>query len=348
MFRYIAGIISLMLWLCTGSLNAQEEAAAYLQKGWLALIRDNDTTAFSYFTKAYDIAVQEGNNSNAAEALLNMGICSYGISYTNGLKYAMQALERYEQLPGDDPVRRLGRSRCLQLISTIYSRQHKYKEALNLSYEALSGLDETDTTGTRGLVYNTFGNIYHIIGKEDSSAYYYRLSLREHLQHHKYEYLPQAYLQTGAIALHNNNKGESLQDFRRAYAIADSTGNRQAMVNALLSIGKWYIHFDKNPGLGEEYFRKASTIAAGLSDKNFTINSLTALIGVSEEKNDFEAAFRLQTEVNTIKEEFFNLERARITRALEIRFEVAEKEKALVILQQEKKLIKLTNWLLWG
>jgi len=327
---------------------AGDSASIYLQRGWDALVKDNDTTAFLYFSKAHDIAVKNGNISHTAEALLDMGICSYGVSYANGLRYAAAALTEYGRLPVSDPVAKTGRSRCLQLFSTIYSRQSKYTEALQLSYEALSGLAASDTTGTRGLIYNTFGNVYHILQKEDSSEYYYRLALEEHLAHKKYVYLPQAYLQMGEIALHKNDRTLSLRDFQRALAIADSSGNRQAVVSSLLSLGKWYIHFEGNLSAGEDYFKKARNIAGGISDKKFSINALNALISLNETKRDFETAFRLRGEADIIKEDFFNLEREHITRSLEIQFEVSEKERALVMLRQQQQLTRFTNWLLWG
>ena len=105
-----------------------------LQKGWNALVKDDENKAFGYFWEAHEKAKKDNNTEDKAEALLYLGICSYGSSLEKGLQFATQSLEQYKILENTNPKSaKIGRYKCLQLISTIYSRQKKYDGALRLS-----------------------------------------------------------------------------------------------------------------------------------------------------------------------------------------------------------------------
>lgn len=148
-----------------------QNSGEILAMGWDALIRDNDTTALRLFESAKELAIQEGNQENKALSLLYLGMGSYGASYSHGLQYAMQALNAFKILENTQPQKALvGRSRCLQLISTIKGRQGKFQESIRLSREAKLGFKPNDSTGTLGLIYNSIGAAYEQLGKFDSTV----------------------------------------------------------------------------------------------------------------------------------------------------------------------------------
>lgn len=110
----------------------QTSGNALLKKGWEALVKDNDDDAFRYFWAAHEQAEKQRNTLEKAESLLYLGICSFGSSLEKGLQFATQSLSEYQKLEQTNVQKaRVGRARCLQLISTIYSRQKKYAQPSN-------------------------------------------------------------------------------------------------------------------------------------------------------------------------------------------------------------------------
>lgn len=313
-----------------------------LQKGWAELVKDNDNEAFRHFWHALEKAKQENNTADKAEAYLYLGICSFGSSLEKGLQYATQSLDQYKKLEHTDQHQaRIGRSKCLQLISTIYSRQGKKTEAMRMSREVIETLkNENDSSGTLGLAYSTLGSLYLVERKDDSARMYFRLSLNDFVKSGNYAYLPGAYMRTGEL----ENNPELLV---KGLKIADSTQNKQAQVSALLSIGKWHLKNAKQAE-AENYFRRANAIAITLSDKIFEINALQSLIDLKKQQQHYSEVSDLQTRLIGIKDKFYSLEREQIVKNLEVQFEVSEKNRQLALMEKESEVSKLTNIILFS
>ncbi|CAM3369031.1 HTH luxR-type domain-containing protein [Flavobacterium longum] len=333
----ISSLVVLCAIVASGQPTSQDPL---LQKGWSELVKDNDTEAFRLFWQALEKAKQDNNEADKAEAYLYLGICSFGSSLEKGLQYATQSIDAYHALEASDPEKaKIGRSKCLQLVSTIYLRQGKTDDAKRMSREVIETLkDENDRSGTLGLAYATLGSLYLSDKKRDSAAVYFRLSLTNFQKSNNYAYLPGAYLKTGEL----ENKPEL---FLKSLAIADSTENKQAQVSALLTLGKWQLEKGQQPA-AEAYFDKANDIAKRLTDKVFEVRSLEALIDLKTKQRNFEEASRLQARLIGIKDEFYSLEREQIVKNLEVQFEVSEKNRKLALMEKEGEVSKLTNIIL--
>lgn len=321
-----------------------------LEKGWQSLVRDDDTDALRCFGAAYLEAVAENDTADKAEALLYMGICRYSVSYSQGLNYAWRAMDEYKKMELRAPAKALeGRSRCLQLISTIKSRQGSYREAIALSLEAMKGFPENaDTTGTVGLIYNSLGGAYRRLGLYDSAVYFHRLALAEHTRSHNYTYLPTAYIQVAGIETALQHKDISLELYQRARTIADSTGNRQAQVSAILGMGEWLLAFGRHAREAEMQYRQAEAIAATLTDKAFSLKAAEHLLSLYKETGDYRQAMAYRDTIIGIRDSMYSWDRQREIKSLEIQFNVAEKDRQLRVAQKEREITALTNYLLWG
>jgi DNA-binding CsgD family transcriptional regulator len=311
-----------------------------LQKGWSELVKDNDNAAFRHFWQALEKAKHDNNTADTAEAYLYLGICSFGSSLEKGLQYATQSLDAFEKLEKTDlHAARIGRSKCLQLISTIYLRQGKKTEALGMSREVVETLkDEADPSGTLGLAYSTLGSMYLADKKTDSAAVFFRLSIDDFVKWKNDAYLPGAYIRMGEL----ENNPDLL---RKGLSIAQSTLNKQAQVSALLSIGKWHLKNGQQAD-AENHFRSANTIATGLSDKYFEMRTLESLIDLKKKQQNFTEVSHLQSRLIAIKDEFYSLEREKIVKNLEVQFEVSEKNRKLALMEKESEVSKLTNIIL--
>lgn len=347
-FKIIAAAIVFII--TTDISSYAGSAKSFLAKGWSELVLDNDTTAIRYFNKAYELAVEENNTEDIASALLNLGICSYMVSYSAGMDYCSRAMAEYKKLEMKEPQKALqGRSKCLQLISTIYSRQGKYSEAIKLSKEALSGFSASnDTTGYLGLIYNSLGVAYARLQSQDSAAYFHLLALDENIRTNNTTYLPSSYIYVADLKLKKGNDKESRILYDKALLVADSTGNRQAQVAALLGLGKWVLTFEKDDKKAEDYLQHAKIIATALSDKSFYVRALDALIELMKKQENFSQALAYKEEITQLKDTLNNWEKQRMLKSLEVQFEVAEKERKLELAEKEKNIARLTNYTLWG
>ncbi|WP_284652457.1 hypothetical protein [Flavobacterium terrisoli] len=328
--------------------HAQTSGNKLLQKGWAELIKDNDTEAFKLFWEANEIATKEKNTKDKADALFYLGICTYGSSLEKGLQFATQSLDQYKKLEKTDAEQaKIGRYKCLQLISTIYSRQKKYEDAMRLSMEVADELkDKKDSTGTLGLAYNSLGNLYEMKNEAEDAEKYFRLALSEFEKLNNLAYLPTSYMKFGEIAQKNNQKESSLNYFKKAFELAEKTENKQAQVYSLIALGKWHLRFENNFIVAENYFDKARIIAMPLSDKTFEIRTIEALIELKKKQDDFLKVSQLQEEVIQIKDSFYSFEREQIVKSLEVQFEVSEKNRKLELISKEQEVSKLTNYLL--
>lgn len=344
LFRQLFIFIFLLL-----SINsvAQTSQNPLIMKGWDALVKDHEDKAFRYFFQAYEKAKEEKNELDKGESLLYLGICSFGSNLEKGLQYATQSLDIYTKLEKSNPEKsKIGRSKCLQLIGTIYSRQEKFDEALPICREVVSILvDIDDKSGTLGLAYSSLGNLFEIKKQQDSAAWYYRLALNDFEKYDNEAYLPTAYIKIGEHEFKNNNKEYSRQYFQKALNVSNKTDNKQAQVTSLNALGKWYF---KSGNLNEakKNFIEANSIAQGLSDKIFEIMTVQNLIDLYEKQNNYQEIIRLQKNLLSLKEKSYSVEREKIVKNLEVQFEVAEKNRKLILLSKEKEVANLTNYLL--
>jgi DNA-binding CsgD family transcriptional regulator len=342
-------IFLLIYLLSTLSLNAID-TQTLLQKGWNALVQDKDVEALQYFEQAYQQAQAENDIEKSAFSLLNMAICTHGSSFTKGLSYCQKAMLEFQKLEKKQPKIALeGRSRCLQLMSTIYGRQGKLKESIALSKEALLGFEpKSDSMGYIGLINSSLGTAYSKLNMPDSAAYFYQKSLEAQLEAKIFAYLPTSYLNVGEIELKKGNKNQSFLLFARAQAIADSTKNKQAQVSTLLALGNWYLFFEKNQVEAESYYQKAKLIALEISDKSFYLKVLNELLKLRKQQGNYQQIADYQEEISVVKDSLSQWETQNIVKRLEIEFKIGEKDRRIALIQKEKEVTSLANYLLWG
>jgi tetratricopeptide (TPR) repeat protein len=331
-----------------GTTSYAQSSKEWLDKGWQELIRDNDTTALEYFGEAYLEAVKHEDIGQKGLALLHMGFCSYGYSYTNGLSFCNRAMVEFQKLEKTDPAKALeGRSRCLQLLSTIKARQDLYRESIQLSMEAMkSFLHGNDTTGSLGLIYNSIGFAYGRLKMEDSAAYYHKLALEEHQRTRNFTYLPTAYIRMAEIERIRNNKERSMYLYAHAMTLADSTHNRQAQVAALVGMGEWYWAFEKDFRQAELRYLEAENVAAGLTDKSFAMKAARHLLDLYKEHGDLEKALSYQEIVTQIRDSLYSWDKRKEMKTLEIQFDVAEKDRQLNLVKKQRQINVLRSYIL--
>ncbi len=324
-------------------------ASPLMEHGWQALVRDNDTQAMQFFGDAYIAAAKENDTLGKAEALLYMGICSYGASYTIGLGYCVKAMAEYKKLEHSSSAIALeGRSRCLLLVGTIKCRQGYYVEAIQLSRQAMAGFTERDTTGSLGLIYGVLGAAHYQQGRTDSAEYYHRLSLAQHLRTGYMAYIPNAYAEVAAIEMHNGHKNESRALYDRALRVSDSMGNRQGIALIKLGLGKWCLAFGDNAREAEAYYHHAGQVAATLTDRTFSMKVYQHLYDLHNKQGNYKQAIAYKDSLSAVRDSMYSWDKRREIKSMEIQFDVAEKDRQLELVRKENEIARLMNYMLWS
>lgn len=326
-----------------------QSSKTLINKGWNELIKDNDTTALRYFNEAFLLAQKNNDLENEANALLHLGIASYGSSISNGLNYTNRALQAYAQCEKDNPTyAKLGRSKCLILMATIKSRTSKPKEALHLCYEALNISTElADTSSSLGLAFNLLGSIYHKQNKLDSADYCFNKALAIRLKHGELTYLPASYIKVGDIALRKKQFNESLNLYQKGLHIADSMQNKQAKILGLIALSQWQLMNGNNFAKADSVLILAKNIAEEINDKSFLVKVLQALKNLKKESGKLAEALAIEEEIVALNASLNDVEKEHITKSLEVQFGLMEKERELNIIKKEQAITKLTNYLLY-
>ncbi|VXC37262.1 conserved hypothetical protein [Flavobacterium sp. 9AF] len=328
---------------------SQNQSNALIKKGWEELIKDNENKAFFYFWEAKEKAEKTNNSFDKAESLLYLGICSYGSNLQNGLQFATQSLETYSKLENTSVIKaKMGRFKCLQLISTIYARQGKYEEALQLSKEVISELEnENQKDETLGLAYNSLGFIYEQKNSYSLSEKNFKKALVLFEKNKSYAYVPMCYFKLGEIYRKKKNENQSLDYLNKALKVSIETKNKQALINTQIALGNWYYQFKNDHTNAKNYFTEANKNAASLKDKTFQIKTIEALVDLNfKTEKDYKEIASLQNNIIKIKDQYNNFKQQQTFKNLEIQFEISEKDRKLKIIETEKEKTNLINYFL--
>lgn len=330
-------------------ISAAQNHNALMRLGWHHLAQDRDDLAYAQFWKAHQQAVKSHQTAANAEALLHLGICTYGSSLERGLQFALQALHAYQSLETTQPeVSTLGRARCLQLISTVFSRQKNYTKAQKLSRETIRLLENTvDTTGTLGLAYMSLGKLNIQLHNGDSAHFYFNQAEVLFERHKTNMYLPGALIAQGDLYVKNKQFQEADKVYSKALMLAKTTQNQQAIVSALLGQAR-SLQTTSHYREAIQVLHQAEMYSQRLSDKSFAIQVLEQQATVHDRLGDYAASSRFRQKLITLKDTFFTEERERMARSLALQFELGEKDRQLQMATREKELTDQTNYILWA
>ncbi len=339
-------VLSVFLFLITIVASAQY-ADSLIAMGWRDLIKDRDSSAITAFEQAYELGVHLRNYQTQGDALLHLGMCFYGVSAAKGMQYCDSAQVAYEKLKETNaPLAVTGLNRCLQLRSTIYARQGKFRESINMSIEALKAFPKNDKTGTRGVIYTSLGTCFNKLNQTDSAHYYFEQALAEHLSTNQVAYLPLAYVNVGKLWLKEKEFAKSKEHFNKGLALSQKSGNQQAIVSTLLALGDWHMAVSKKDSAAH-FYKKAENLAAHLNDRSFLLKALEMQVEWLTVAGNYPEVTQLQTRIMNLKDSLFEFDEQNLRKKLEIQFNVAEKDRQLELLQKEKSLTLLSNYILW-
>lgn len=320
-----------------------------LKAGWKALATDNDTLAIRCFSEARQRAWKAKDPEGEAEALLQLGIASYGSSLSQGIEFAMAASKKFQQLePLNQATSEYGQARCLQLLATIAGRQGNFEKTIRLGKEALPLFPVKDQSSYRGLIFTSMGMAFRQVKEADSSAKYFSLALNAHLRNKDSLYLPTAYQNSALLEEDNSHFVEARLFLEKSIGIAQKTGNRQALVAGLCALAHLQWKSFQDFSQAEDMYREALSLALTLTDATFLLKTYAGLADMEKTRGRFKEALEWTEKEKQGKDKQNQMEQEHIRQNLMIQFEVARKDRKLEMLEKENDIHRLTSSLLWG
>lgn len=341
--RYFLLILALF---CLPELKGFSQSAL-LEQGWKALLQDEDTLAIRLFSEAFQQATLQNQEEQKAEALLYLGMASYGTSLNNGAYFAHRSLRIYSKLAKDKmPSGRQGVARCQQLLSTIAARRGEYQQVYNLSMAALEFFQgKQDSTGTLGLIYLSLAAYYQHQNQPDSVARYVKLALQAQRFSGQLAYLPNACIRAGDLALAQGNRDTAYSLFLEAQTIAEQSRNQQALVQSKLAFSRWHLA-QNHRTVAQQSALSALAISRPLRDRSYAQKAYRQLALLAEKAHDVLELSRYRDSIQGEQVLFHAREQEELSRSLELQFEIREKEAELHALRAAHTMKLRLNLLL--
>lgn len=151
----------------------------------------------------------------------------------------------------------------------------------------------------------------------------------------------------GKLAQRKQDKPRADSFFHQALRLAQLDSNKQAMVNAWLALSEYHFSFN-NSEQGYAALHEATLLCKRLVDKSFLLRCITLEKDIAVRTKNYQRAFDLNEQLLQVKDSMKNFDEERLTRMLELQFDVKETERKLLLIQNQHRIARLTNYLLLG
>lgn len=360
--------------------DKKSAAACLLSSGIVYMRTGNFDHSLEDLSNSLEISKKIGDKNNMATTLTNIGLVYFHASnYPNALKYLQKSLEMNKELQFDRGI-----ADSLSNIGVVYMNIGNYKEALDHYLEALDireriGLkkDIAGSLNNIGLIYKSMGDFNKSIEfylrslklKEEIGdtlgvgnslnnigvAYFYLKKPRRSLEY--FSKVLDIYETIGdkkGIGDALSNIGDcyyQLADFQksleyetRALAIAEENSFDLLKVVSLFGVGDSYLKLRK-PDKAFPYFKRCLDMAEKLKLSGHISDTYYSLSNLYESKADYKNALEYYKRYSKLKDEVMIEKNQKQLKALQIKFETAEKDKEIQLLKRNSELqeIKLSK-----
>jgi len=223
----------------------------------------NYEQALQYFTKAYKIVKQSGNEAQTATLLNNLGLVHWR------LENNAQAMECYTEAAA--LAEKNGMKRLLGLTHTnralILKEQRNFKEAFSQNNEAIRLFKEINEPRDLAIAYNNQGQIYRFSDSFTPALKYYLLSLEECQKINYTEGMATAYQNLSTVYAKQGDKQKALSS---AYKCL----NLSLQVKSKVRISEGYRELSRNYDIFHQsdsalyYFKKHYDVEKEIMEAN--------------------------------------------------------------------------------
>lgn len=243
-------------------------------------------------------------------------------------------------------------------ISAYLSRYNLYhyrgdtKKSIYFLNKALELNKQLNSSYFYSKIYNSKG--YSFSHKNNDSVIYYYHKAIEHAKLSKNKYLEaQIKNNLGNYYLDLENLPKALKNLTQGNNLAQEVGNKEALYYSNFYLGRYYefkIDIENNPKYYTNaffYYDKAVNEYGASISKHYLRNAYWLLAGTYEHSGDFKKAYDYQTKYIKLNKELTEVEKAKEFDEIRTKYEVAEINSQILVLEKEQELEKTKQkWLI--
>ncbi len=335
-----------ILWMfCVIASHAQRDSIMreFYKKKW-----DEDAvdwlmaTAFPYWSTnpelLYDLGSRALSLSEELDYTYGIARSHHGIGmsywsrdlYDSAVAHYMISLEKYTEIDNKKNIANIKLN-----LGNVYDDLEQFPKALQNMKDAISTFETLADTVGLARSYNNLGVVFKHVGRFDSAIWSYKQSI-------EFRY----YLNdTIGIARINNNVAVvklglddpelALQDLNVARSYLDVSNDANLLGSVYANFGEAHLKLT-NYGVSASYLDSAINLSREIQSLRTEALAFRHLSDLAKAQGQLERALSHLSTFNTLERQLRNTEIQRQIENLNLKYETAEKEKQLAILEQEK------------
>jgi len=293
----------------------------------------NDSLAVFYYYKALSSYNELNNKTDAAAVINNLGIL-YAVkgNFPLALDYHFKALKINEELKNQN-----GCMWGYNYIASIYASQKSFDLALDYLSKALKFGKILQDKSIQSWAYMLKGDIYFDQNKNQLAMENYSQSMKIASETHEKATISYDYKRIGNIYFLTNNYDKATEYYGNSLKLSEEMDDKRAITEVFVNIAEL---LQKQGKLNESlnYGKKAMQLAEELKYPDMIQLSAQMLYKTYEMKLDFFNALKYNKLAVTANDSMFNIEKLKIIDNLKYNYELDKKQKAIVLLEKNKKL----------
>ncbi len=341
----------------------------YMKLGKGFFYRLEYDSAYRYYEKASEAAYNQADFKTMGQAQNNLGVIhAYLSEYNEALNSYRKALEAYTVLEDDSLIARvlynIGNqynkasvydkaieyiikstrlfeetkqqehlAKAYQALGNLFRYEKDYEKSLEYHRKAIDIRENLDDKESLSRSYNDIGNTYKYIENYDQAIDYYKKSV-ELKQEYKNSNIAVSLQNIGEIYLKKGEYGKAEEVLLEALVNAKEARFRKNYATILVNLGKLYTLVDQD-SKALLYLNESKQIAEVEEMNDVLLDCYLYLKEFYESTGRYKQALKYIDLYNIIKEEILNAEKSRITREMQIRYEVEKKQQEITLLSKE-------------
>jgi DNA-binding CsgD family transcriptional regulator len=324
------------------SLN-QDIADLYVNIAFVYVSSQEYSYAIKNLLKAAGIYKLLGDKKSEAIQYKNIGVMFRKLgNYTDALNYQLLGLDLYKSI-GDVK----GQTKGLMNIGNIYIFQEQPRQGLPYFEKAYQlALTQTDSHLITQAT-NSYALVYEKIGELDTAIVYYLQAIEGYKKFKDWESKAKAEHNLATIYLNRKNYELSEKMLVSSLNIFEHAPQRFTIEIATITfnLGKIYFLTERNEMAIENF----ESVLATFGDKGARTEEKTTLLYLSQalvKQDDFELAYKYQTEYLALKDSIQSEEITKSIVEITEKYESEKKEKEILELQNKANLQAKSRWVI--
>lgn len=307
----------------------------YLYLGRYYYYLDLYEQSLKNFQESYDLFLQTGDNKGLAEYHFSMGELYVILGdYEQGIEQYQYSSQIREEL---NDIR--GKSSCLVGLGRIHYHQLNYDLALKYYKEALTYKKQLDDFQGLSTVLSNMGEVYKNQNKLELALEYHSraLEIRDSLGDKRR--IAISIQKVGELLAQSGDTDSAASLYHQAYEIYILINERTGRIGNLIRQAKLYI-LTENYLLARDKGHEALALSEELGNSNFKKACYRVLHQIYYLQGDYQTAYEYLNIFNKLYVTISSEKTRKTIADLEVRYQVAEKDQKINLLNSENEIQK--------